>query len=185
MLVPTAVDNEVSEVLWKRRSGLPQHQLGSFPNRQGVRKWPPAVPFPREAEAVWSIRNLLVTAVALLGLFGIGISNDLAQSGAAQCGLGQRDRGYVAGKRRPMGPRGAAHNLALNAADPAADAQKSAIANFRKLGYQPFEQALAGRGRKAFANKDQMIAGAARMAGCGASVRARGAPQITRNHRRA
>jgi hypothetical protein len=27
-LCPTAVDNEVGEVLWKRRSGLPQHQLG-------------------------------------------------------------------------------------------------------------------------------------------------------------
>jgi methyl-accepting chemotaxis protein len=55
-----------------------------------------------------------------------------------------------------------ATNLALNAADVATDAQKATIANFRKLGDQPFEQALGRVAAAHFANKDQLIAGAKR-----------------------
>src|SRR3954464_4733707 len=114
----------------------------------------------------WSIRNLLVAAVALLALFGLGISgyvlrnasleratasdaasvNETADMLLESAGQWARERGTT--------------NLALNATDPATDAQKAAIANFRKLGDQPFEQALVRMSERHFANKDQMISGA-------------------------
>jgi methyl-accepting chemotaxis protein len=55
-----------------------------------------------------------------------------------------------------------ATNLVLNAADAASDAQKTVIANFGKLGDQPFEQALVRMSARHFAGKVQMIAGAKR-----------------------
>jgi methyl-accepting chemotaxis protein len=61
-----------------------------------------------------------------------------------------------------MGSRTGATNLALSAADPATDAQKASIANFRQLGDRPFEQALVHIGERLFANKDQMITSAKR-----------------------
>src|SRR3954454_17732466 len=120
------------------------------------------------AGTVWSIRNLLVAAVALLALFGIAISgyvlrnasferatasdaasvNETADMLLQSAGQWARERG--------------ATNLALNAADPATDAQKATIANFRKLADQQFEHALARMAARHFANSDQLIAGAKR-----------------------
>jgi methyl-accepting chemotaxis protein len=121
-----------------------------------------------QAATVWSIRNLLVAAVSLLALFGLGISgyvlrnasldratasdaasvNEIADLLLESAGQWARERG--------------ATNLALNAADPIADAQKTAIANFRRLGDQPFEHASRRLTTRHFANKEQMIAGAQR-----------------------
>jgi methyl-accepting chemotaxis protein len=118
------------------------------------------------AATVWSIRNLLVAAVSLLALFGLGISgyvlrnasleratashaasvNEIADLLLESAGQWARERG--------------ATNLALNAAAPISDSQRAAIANFRKLGDQPFEHALLQLAARHFANKEQMIAGA-------------------------
>jgi methyl-accepting chemotaxis protein len=119
-----------------------------------------------QAATVWSIRNLLVAAVSLLALFGLGISgyvlrnasleratashaasvNEIADLLLESAGQWARERG--------------ATNLALNAAAPISDSQRAAIANFRKLGDQPFEHALLQLAARHFANKEQMIAGA-------------------------
>jgi len=121
-----------------------------------------------QGATVWSIRNLLVAAVSLLALFGLGISgyvlrnanleratasdaasvNEIADLLLESAGQWARERG--------------ATNLALNAAEPIAETQKAAIANFRKLGDQPFEHALVRLATRHFANKEQMIAGAKR-----------------------
>src|SRR5436305_3381538 len=101
-----------------------------------------------QAATVWNIRNLLITAVALLSLLGLAVSgyvlrdaslerakaaeaasvNDVADLLLESAGQWARERG--------------ATNLALNAANPAADVQIGAIANFRKSADQPFERAL-------------------------------------------
>ncbi|MBI5320826.1 methyl-accepting chemotaxis protein [Bradyrhizobium sp.] len=139
----------------------------------------PAINASAQAGTVWSIRNLLVTAVALLALFGIGLSgyvlrnasleratasdaasvNEIGDMLLESAGQWARERG--------------ATNLALNAADAATDAQKAGIANFRKAGDQPFEQALARMSVRQFANKDQLIAGAKRAHEQLAALRAR------------
>ena len=102
-----------------------------------------------QAATVWNIRNLLITAVALLSLLGLAVSgyvlrnasleraiaadaasvNEVADLLLESAGQWARERG--------------ATNLALNAANPAADAQVAAIAKFRKSADQAFEQALA------------------------------------------
>src|SRR5256885_1262851 len=126
----------------------------------------PAINNSARSGTVWNIRNLLVAAVSLLALFGIGISayilrnatleratasdaasvNETADMLLESAGQWARERGST--------------NLALNATDPATDAQKAAIANFRKLGDRPFEQALVRMSERHFPNKDQMISGA-------------------------
>ena len=153
----------------------------------------PAINPAAQVGTVWSIRNLLVAAVALLALFGIGISgyvlrnasleratasdaasvNETADMLLESAGQWARDRG--------------ATNLALNAADPATDAQKATIANFRKLGDQPFEQALVRMAARHFANKDQLIAGARQAHEQLSAIRARAdaemaKPGSARNH---
>ena len=138
------------------------------------------------AGTVWSIRNLLVTAVALLALFGIGISGhvlrnaSLERATAADAASVNETADMLLESAGQWARERGATNLALNAADPAADAQKSAIANFRKLGYQPFEQALARMAARHFANKDQMIAGAKRAHEQVAALRARADAEITK-----
>src|SRR6185369_12040048 len=82
-LCPAAVDNEVGEVLWKRRSGLPQHQLGSSRTAQGVQEMATTNASARGG-TVWSIRNLLVTAVALLALLGIGFSGHVLRNASLE-----------------------------------------------------------------------------------------------------
>src|SRR5690242_18858006 len=108
----------------------------------------PAINASAQSATVWSIRNLLVAAVSLLALFAIGLSgyvlrnasqerataseaasvNEIADLLLERAGQWARERG--------------ATNLALNAAEPVADTPKATIANFRKSGDQPFEQAL-------------------------------------------
>jgi methyl-accepting chemotaxis protein len=140
-----------------------------------------------QVASVWSIRNLLVAAVSLLALFGIGISgyvlwnasllrttafdaasvNETADMLLESAGQWARERG--------------ATNLALNASDPATEAQTAAIANFRKLGDRPFEQALTRIRERHFANKDQMIAGAMRAHDQLAALRARADAEVAKS----
>jgi methyl-accepting chemotaxis protein len=113
---------------------------------------------------VWNIRNLLITAVALLSLLGLAVSsyvlrnasleraaasdaasvNELADLLLESAGQWARERG--------------ATNLALNAANPVTDAQVTAISNFRKSADQTFERALGRMAARDFANRDQLIA---------------------------
>jgi methyl-accepting chemotaxis protein len=128
----------------------------------------PAITLAAEVGTVWSIRNLLVAAVALLALFGIGISGyvlrnaSLERATASDAASVNETADMLLESAGQWARERGATNLALNAADPATDAQKATIANFRKLGDQPFEQALNRMAARHFANKDQLIAGAKR-----------------------
>jgi methyl-accepting chemotaxis protein len=128
----------------------------------------PAITLAAEVGTVWSIRNLLVAAVALLALFGIGISGyvlrnaSLERATASDAASVNETADMLLESAGQWARERGATNLALNAADPATDAQKATIANFRKLGDQPFEQALNSMAARHFANKDQLIAGAKR-----------------------
>src|SRR4051812_30268186 len=118
------------------------------------------------AGTVWSIRNLLVTAVALLALFGIGISGhvlrnaSLERAAAADAAAVNETADMLLESAGQWARERGATNLALNAADPVTDAQKATIVNFRKLADQQFEQTLARMAVRHFANKDQFVAGA-------------------------
>jgi methyl-accepting chemotaxis protein len=121
-----------------------------------------------QAATVWNIRNLLITAVALLSLLGLAVSghvlhnanvdraiasdaasiNETADLLLESAGQWARERG--------------ATNLALNAANPAADAQLAAISNYRKSADQAFERAVARLTDRNFANRDQLVAAAKR-----------------------
>jgi methyl-accepting chemotaxis protein len=128
----------------------------------------PAINPAAQIGTVWSIRNLLVAAVALLALFGIGLSGyllrnaNLERATAAEAAAINETADMLLESAGQWARERGATNLALNAADVATDAQKATIANFRKLGDQPFEQALARVAAAHFANKDQLIAGAKR-----------------------
>ena len=106
-LCPTAVDNESVTLETSERSA--SASTGQVPNRLGGALY---------HECVRASGNVVH------GVFAISLSRRLRcwpssvsaspgrcsqrQPGAGnggRCGLGQRDRGYVAGKRRPMGPR--------------------------------------------------------------------------------
>ena len=116
----------------------------------------PAINPAAQIGTVWSIRNLLVAAVALLALFGIGLSGyllrnaSLERATAAEAAAINETADMLLESAGQWARERGATNLALNAADVATDAQKATIANFRKLGDQPFEQALGSRGRRAF-----------------------------------
>jgi methyl-accepting chemotaxis protein len=121
------------------------------------------------ANSIWTIRNVLVTAVALLSLFCFGVSgyvlyraaaerataslaawtNDTADLLLAAAGHWARERG--------------ATNLALNSATEASPTQIAVIASSRSSADQNFNDALAHLDGKVFAGKDQLI-GAARQA---------------------
>jgi hypothetical protein len=123
---------------------------------------------PAQSATVWNIRNLLMTAVALLSILGLAVSgyvlrgasleratasdaasiNETADLLLASAGQWARERG--------------ATNLALSAANPATDAQTAAISNFRKLADQSFEQALGRIATRDFSNRDRLIATAQR-----------------------
>src|SRR5204863_7628256 len=128
----------------------------------------PAINNSARSGTVWSIRNLLVAAVALLALFGIGISGyvlrdaNLERATASDAASVNETADMLLESAGQWARERGATNLALNAADPATDAQKATIANFRKLGDQPFEQALVRMAARHFANRDQLIAGAKR-----------------------
>src|SRR3954468_13698541 len=134
----------------------------------------------------WSMPNLPVTTVAVLALFGVGISGhvlrnaSLERATAADAASVNETADMLLESAGQWARERGATKLALNAADPAADAQKSAIANFRKLGDQPFEQALARMAARHFANKDQMIAGAKSAHEQVAALRARADAEITK-----
>jgi methyl-accepting chemotaxis protein len=139
----------------------------------------PAINPAAQVGTVWSIRNLLVAAVALLALFGIGISGYVLRNASLElatasdaASVNETADMLLEGAGQWARERGAT-NLALNAADPATDAQKAMIANFRKLGDQPLEQALVRMVARHFANKDQLIAGATRAHEQLSAIRAR------------
>jgi methyl-accepting chemotaxis protein len=121
------------------------------------------------AASLWTIRNVLVTAVALLSLFCFGVSgyvlyraaaerataalaastNDTADLLLAAAGLWARERG--------------ATSLALNSAAPASQAQVTAIGASRNSADQSFRDALARLEGKTFSGKERLL-GAARQA---------------------
>jgi methyl-accepting chemotaxis protein len=128
----------------------------------------PGINAPGRTGTVWTIRNLLVAAVSLLALFGIGISGYVLRNASLERALASdaasinETAGMLLESAGQWARERGATNGALNAADAATDAQKSAIESFRKLGDQPFEQALVRLAARHFANKDQMMAGAKR-----------------------
>src|SRR6516165_4552192 len=96
-----------------------------------------------QAATVWSIRNLLVAAVSLLALFGIGISGyvlhnaSLERATASEAASVNETADMLLESAGQWARERGATNLALNAADPATEAQTAAIANFRKLRRRP------------------------------------------------
>jgi methyl-accepting chemotaxis protein len=138
------------------------------------------------AATVWSIRNLLVAAVSLLALFGIGISGyvlrnaNLERATAADAASVNETADMLLESAGQWARERGATNLALNAAEPASDAQKAVIGNFRKLGDQPFEQALARMAARHFANKDHMIVGARRAHEQVVALRTRADSEVTK-----
>ena len=135
------------------------------------------------AGTVWNIRNLLITAVALLSLLGIGISGyvlhnaSLERATASDAASVNETADLLLESAGQWARERGATNLALNAANPAADAQVAAISNFRKMGDEPFERALGRMAAKAFANRDQLIAGAKRALEQVAALRRRRMPK--------
>ena len=138
------------------------------------------------AGTVWSIRNLLVTAVALLALFGIGISGHVLRNASLEratvadaASVNETADMLLESAGQWARERGAT-NLALNAADPAADAQKSAIANFANWGNSRSSRRWLAWPQGIFADKDQIIAGAKRAHEQVAALRARADAEITK-----
>src|SRR4051794_41960404 len=90
------------------------------------------------AGTVWSIRNLLVTAVALLALFGIGIfghvlrNASLERATAADAASGNETAGIFLGNAGPRGPGRGATKLAPHPPHPPGRAPKAANPKFPK-----------------------------------------------------
>ena len=128
----------------------------------------PSTNAPAQVATIWSIRNLLVAAVSLLALFGVAISGYVLRSAsveratAADAASVNETADMLLESAGQWARERGATNLALNGPDLASDSQKKAIANFRKLGDQPFEQALVRMSERHFSGKNQMIAGAKR-----------------------
>ncbi len=145
-----------------------------------------AIDTSARAATVWSIRNLLVAAVSLLALFGIGISGyvlrnaNLERATASDAASVNETADLLLESAGQWARERGATNLALNAAESATDAQKTAIGNFRKAGDQPFEQALARMAERHFASKDQMIAAARRAHEQVVALRARADAEIAK-----
>jgi methyl-accepting chemotaxis protein len=139
-----------------------------------------------QAATVWNIRNLLIAAVALLSLLGLAVSghvlhnasmdratasdaasiNETADLLLESAGQWARERG--------------ATNLALNAANPATDAQVVAISNYRKSADQAFERAIARLSDRNFANREQIVAAAKRAYGVVMELRGLADAEITK-----
>ena len=123
---------------------------------------------PAVQATVWNIRNLLITAVALLSLLGLAVSGyvlrnaNLERATASDAAAVNEVADLLLESAGQWARERGATNLALNAANPAADAQVTAIANFRKSADQSFEQALGRMAAQDFANRDQLIANAKR-----------------------
>jgi methyl-accepting chemotaxis protein len=139
-----------------------------------------------QAATVLNIRNLLITAVALLSLLGLAVSgyvlhnasvdratasdaasiNETADLLLESAGQWARERG--------------ATNLALNAANPATAAQVAAISNYRKSADQAFERAIARLSDRNFANREQVVAAAKRAHGLVLELRGQADAEITK-----
>lgn len=121
-----------------------------------------------QAATVWNIRNLLITAVALLSLLGLAVSGyvlhnaSLERATASDAATVNETADLLLASAGQWARERGATNLALNAANPAADAQVAAISNFRKMADEPFERALGRMAAQGFANRDQLIAAARR-----------------------
>src|SRR4051812_39880247 len=119
-----------------------------------------------QAATVWNIRNLLITGVALLSLLGLAVSGyvlhdaSLERATAANAASVNEVADLLLESAGQWARERGATNLALNAANPAADTQVAAIAKFRKSADQPFEQALVRMAVQDFANRDLLIANA-------------------------
>ena len=119
-----------------------------------------------EAATVWNIRNLLITAVALLSLLGLAVSGyvlhhaSLERTTASDAATVNETADLLLASAGQWARERGATNLALNAANPATDAQLAAISNFRKLADEPFERALGRMATQGFANREQLIAAA-------------------------
>src|SRR5262249_44095518 len=146
----------------------------------------PAMNASEQGGTVWSICNLLVAAVSLLALFGIGLSGyvlrnaSLERATASDAASVNETGDMLLESAGHWARERGATNLALNGADPVTDTQKAAIANFRKLGDQPFELALVRMASRHFANRDQMIASAKRSHEQLAALRARADAEIVK-----
>ena len=139
-----------------------------------------------QAATVLNIRNLLVTAVALLSLLGLAVSgyvlhnasvdraiasdaasiNETADLLLESAGQWARERG--------------ATNLALNAANPATAAQVTAISSYRKSADHAFERAIARLSDRNFANREQLVAAAKRAHGVVLELRGQADAEITK-----
>ena len=121
-----------------------------------------------QVATVWSIRNLLIGAVALLSVLGLSVSGyvlhnaSLERTTASDAASVNETADLLLESAGQWARERGATNLALNAANPATDEQKAAIANFRKSSDQPFERALGRMADRNFANRDQLIAAAKR-----------------------
>jgi methyl-accepting chemotaxis protein len=121
-----------------------------------------------QSATVWNIRNLLMTAVALLSILGLAVSGYVLRSASLEratasdaASINETADLLLESAGRWARERGAT-NLALNAANPATDAQMAAISNFRKLADQSFEKALGRLVTRDFSNRDQLITTAQR-----------------------
>jgi methyl-accepting chemotaxis protein len=121
-----------------------------------------------QSATVWNIRNLLMTAVALLSILGLAVSGYVLRSASLEratasdaASINETADLLLESAGRWARERGAT-NLALNAANPATDAQMAAISNFRKLADQSFEKALGRLAARDFSNRDQLITTAQR-----------------------
>ena len=90
-----------------------------------------------QVATVWSIRNLLVGAVALLSVLGLSVSGyvlhnaSLERTTASDAASVNETADLLLESAGQWARERGATNLALNAANPATDEQKTAIANFR------------------------------------------------------
>ena len=121
-----------------------------------------------QSATVWNIRNLLMTAVALLSILGLAVSGYVLRSASLEratasdaASINETADLLLESAGRWARERGAT-NLALNAANPATDAQMAAISNFRKLADQSIEKALGRLATRDFSNRDQLITTAQR-----------------------
>src|SRR5829696_5538221 len=99
-----------------------------------------------QAATVLNIRNLLITAVALLSLLGLAVSGYVLHNASVDratasdaASINQTADLLLESAGQWARERGAT-NLALNAANPAAGAQLAAISNYRKSADQAFER---------------------------------------------
>lgn len=121
------------------------------------------------ANSVWTIRNVLVTAVGLLSLFGFGVSGYVLYRAAAERATASQAAAtnetadlLLTAAGHWARERGAT-NLALNGAEAASPTQLSSIASARSAADQSFNEALAQLETSTFANREQLI-GAAKKA---------------------